>query len=79
MSASDDTNDTNDQNDQRLGAIFLQGMDGMCLGVGRWMFILWFWIWGVRFRLHLGQRDRKKLIASDEAAISETCLCGKSP
>ena len=31
------------------------------------------------FRLHLGQRDRKKLIASDEAAISETCSCGKSP
>lgn len=30
------------------------------------------------FRLHLGQRDRKKLIASDEAAISETCSCGKS-
>lgn len=36
-------------------------------------------LWGGGcFRLHLGQRDRKKLIASDEAAISETCSCGKS-
>ena len=78
MSASADTNDTNDQNEQRLGVFFSSGWMG-CVGSGKMDVHLWFWIWGGCFRLHLGQRDRKKLIASDEAAISETCSCGKSP
>ena len=42
-----------------------------CVGSGKIDVHLWFWIWGGCFRLHLGQRDKKKLIASDQAAIFE--------
>ena len=53
-----------------LEFFFSSGWMG-CVGSGKIDVHLWFWIWGGCFRLHLGQRDKKKLIASDQAAIFE--------